>query len=120
MPKLSPIKTQTELHSSLLYLQDDDCGFYVADLCDESGSDCVQEDSTAEVVMPEPIAGNSGDGYRVRIAEVGTDNFRCSQDFCLVSSADAALVGVAGGATMDVVVPVRVFRTYPRFCVRKI
>ena len=55
--------------------------------------------------MPEPIAGNSGDGYRVRITEVGTDKFRCSQDFYLMSSVDAALLGAAGGATMDVVVP---------------
>ena len=88
-----------------MYLQADDCGFYIADLCGESGSNCVQEESTAEVVLPEPIAGYSGDGYRVRITEVGTDRFRCSQDFYLMSSADAALVGMDGGASLDVVVP---------------
>ena len=86
-------------------LQDDGCGYYITDLCGESGSDCVQEDSTAEVVMPEPIAGYSGDAYRVRIAEVGTDKAYCSDDFYLMSSADAALVEGAGGASLEVVAP---------------
>ena len=55
--------------------------------------------------MPEPITGSSGDGYRVRIAEVGTDKAYCSDDFYLMSSADAALVEGVGGASLGVVAP---------------
>ena len=51
---------------------------------------------------PETLATVTG---CASLSEVGTDKFRCSQDFYLMSSADAALLGVAGGATMDVVVP---------------
>ncbi|CAN0212948.1 unnamed protein product [Ascophyllum nodosum] len=99
---------------SFCFEQDDDCGFFIADLCGEAGSDCVQEDGTAEVVMPEPIAAYAGDGgglrtsqggYRVRIQEVGTETFRCSADFYLMSSDDAAVLGTDGGASLDVVAP---------------
>lgn len=56
--------------------------------------------------MPEPIAGVSGDGYRVRVAEVnGTDRATCSDDFYLVSSSDAPNVGESGGPSMVVVEP---------------
>ena len=55
--------------------------------------------------MPEPLAGASGDGYRVRIVEVGTDNYRCSSDFYLMASADAPGVGEMGGPTIGVVEP---------------
>ena len=55
--------------------------------------------------MPEPIVEYSGGGYRVRIAEVGTDRSRCSDNFYLISSADAALAGAAGGASLEVVAP---------------
>ena len=64
--------------------------------------------------MPEPIAAYAGDGgglrtsqggYRVRIQEVGTETFRCSADFYLMSSDDAAVLGTDGGASLDVVAP---------------
>lgn len=58
------------------------------------------------MLMPEPIAGVSGDGYRVRIAEVnGTDRAKCSDDFYLVSSSDVPDVGEPDGPSMVVVEP---------------
>lgn len=64
-----------------------------------------QEDQASQVMLPEPVAGHSNNGYRIRIAEVGTETFRCSGDFYLLSSSDAALPGELGGATIEVVAP---------------
>lgn len=85
--------------------QTDDCGFFIADLCGEGGTECVQEDNTAAVVFPEPIAAFSGDGYRVRISQVGREETRtrCSDDFYLMSSTDA--VGISAEATVEVITP---------------
>lgn len=55
--------------------------------------------------MPEPLAGASGDGYRVRISEVGTENSRCSSEFYLVASADAPGPGEMGGPSIVVIEP---------------
>lgn len=55
--------------------------------------------------MPEPLAGISGDGYRVRIIEVGTENYRCSSDFYLMSTADAPGPGEMGGPSLVVIEP---------------
>ncbi|CAM9883384.1 unnamed protein product [Scytosiphon promiscuus] len=83
-----------------------DCGSWVASLCDESDPDCMeQEDQASQVVLPEPVGGYSDSGYRIRITEVGTETFRCSDDFYLVASADAAGPGEPGGPTMEVVAP---------------
>lgn len=50
--------------------------------------------------MPEPVV--PGDGYRVRISQVGGDNVRCSDSFYLMPWTD----GVAGtGAAISVVSP---------------
>ena len=64
-----------------------------------------QEDQSSQITLPEPIAGHSNNGYRVRIGEVGSDKFRCSEDFYLLSSVDASVLGEAGGPTMTVVSP---------------
>lgn len=88
-------------------MQDGDCGFWVANVCSEDGNPaCMnQEDMGAQVTFPEPINGVSNNGYRVRIAEIGSEKFRCSEDFYLMSSADAITPGEPGGASMDVIAP---------------
>lgn len=55
--------------------------------------------------MPEPLAHHSGDGYRVRIVEVGTEEYRCSDDFYLMDSGDAPVAGEAGGGYIEVLSP---------------
>ncbi|CAN0146176.1 unnamed protein product [Scytosiphon promiscuus] len=83
-----------------------DCGSWVASLCSEGDLDCMeQDDQASQVVLPEPIAGYSDSGYRIRIAEVDTETFRCSDDFYLMSSADAAATGEVGGPTIEVIAP---------------
>lgn len=62
----------------------DDCGFYLASLCPEGDVGCASEDGGYEVTMPEPII--PGDGYRVRISQVGADMARCSDNFYLMGS----------------------------------
>lgn len=47
--------------------------------------------------MPEPIV--PGDGYRVRISQVGTDNVRCSDSFHLLGS-DASTAGTGGSISV--------------------
>lgn len=64
-----------------------------------------QEDQSSQITLPEPVAGHSNNGYRMRIAEVGTDKFRCSEDFYLMASADAPALGELGGPSMAVVSP---------------
>lgn len=84
-------------------VQGDDCGFWVANLCAEGDDACMnQDDLMSQVTLPEPVAGHSDNGYRVRIGKIGTETFRCSEDFYLMSSGDA---NELGGPTMEVVAP---------------
>ena len=85
--------------------QEDDCGFYIADLSGEGSQACPTTGDGCEVVMPEPLGGVSGDGYRVRISEVGTDTSRCSSDFYLVASEDAPGPFEEGGPSIVVIEP---------------
>lgn len=68
----------------------------VEHLCLEGQTGCGQEEPGGghEVYMPEPIAGMSGHGYRVRISEIGgrLNAFACSDEFYLSSSAGAAMI----------------------------
>lgn len=59
------------------------------------------------MTFPEPMNGISGNGYRVRIAEVGggLDKVRCSDDFYIVSTMDMSMQGGPGGPSMWVVSP---------------
>lgn len=65
-----------------------------------------QADMSSLVTLPEPINGHSNNGYRMRISEVGAeDNFRCSEDFYLMASADADAPGQPNGPTLEVLEP---------------
>ena len=78
----------------------DGCGTYLASLCPEGDTGCAAQDGGYEVVLPEPI--ESGDGYRIRISEVGGDEVRCSDSFYLMGSEE----GMSGtGASIRVVSP---------------
>ncbi|CAN0176837.1 unnamed protein product [Ectocarpus sp. 6 AP-2014] len=91
---------------SFCFGEAEDCGFWIANVCTEADDACMnQDDQSSQVTFPEPVAGHSNNGYRVRISEVGTDNFRCSEDFYLVASTDVLEFGEPGGPTMEVVAP---------------
>lgn len=52
------------------------------------------------MVMPEPLV--PGDGYHVRISQVGTDQARCSDSFYLMGSDEADM---GSGASITVLSP---------------
>lgn len=94
------------LRSPYIFIQPDNCGFWITNLCNEDDPECMkQDDLSSEITLPEPVAGHSNNGYRMRIAEVGTEKFRCSEDFYLMGSADALAPGEAGGPSMAVISP---------------
>lgn len=73
-----------------------DCGLLLESLCPEAEG-CVQ-DADGGVTMPESLGGMSGDGYRMRTTQVGgLDKVLCSEDFNLMASEDAPVVGEVGG-----------------------
>ncbi|CAM9545282.1 unnamed protein product [Sphacelaria rigidula] len=79
---------------------DDNCGFLLESLCPDEEAGCTQDaDGGYDVMMPEPLGGESGGGYRVRIAEIGggVDSVRCSDDFFLMASTDVPMTGQVGG-----------------------
>lgn len=57
--------------------------------------------------MPEPLGFVSGDGYKVRISEVGSGRVQCSDDFYLMSTEDSLLHGEPGPASIAVVAPTK-------------
>lgn len=86
------------------------CGFLLASLCVEGEAGCVQDvDGGYDVVLPEPLGGKSGNGYRIRIAEVGGgwENVRCSDDFYLMASVDKPIAGEVGGPSIAVLSPTK-------------
>ncbi|CBJ30120.1 EsV-1-163 [Ectocarpus siliculosus] len=88
---------------SFCFEEADECGFWVTNLCAEGDDACMnQDDLMSQVTLPEPVDGHSNSGYRVRIGKVGTETFRCSDEFYLMSSADAS---DQDGPTMEVVAP---------------
>lgn len=67
----------------------------------------MQEEGGYDVTMPEPLAFVSGDGYKLRISEVGSGRVECSDDFYLMSTEDSLLPGEPGPATIDVLSPTK-------------
>eukprot|EP00903_Cladosiphon_okamuranus_P010794 g10199.t1 len=91
---------------SFCFGEPDNCGFWIANVCNEDDPACMtQDDQSSQITLPEPVAQHSNNGYRIRIAEVGTDKFRCSEDFYLMASADAPAAGQPGGPSMAVIAP---------------
>eukprot|EP00904_Undaria_pinnatifida_P003642 jgi/Undpi1/13279/HiC_scaffold_8.g02941.m1 len=68
---------------------EDDCGDWVAALCDDADG-CSDIEGNYDVVMPEPLEGVTGSGYKVRVMDVNDEsNTDCSADFTLVASGDS-------------------------------
>ena len=67
----------------------EDCGDWVAALCDDADG-CSDIEGNYDVVMPEPLEGVTGSGYKVRVMDVNDEsNTGCSADFTLVASGDS-------------------------------
>eukprot|EP00752_Nemacystus_decipiens_P013419 g11882.t1 len=73
------------------------CGEWVTALCPYGDDGCPDSEGDYDIVMPEPEMGTSGDMYKVRVANADDeDDSDCSDEFSLLASADAPVVGDEG------------------------
>ncbi|CAM9340399.1 unnamed protein product [Pylaiella littoralis] len=88
------------------YCTEDECGEWVTALCPYGDDGCPDNDGDYDIVMPEPMNGKSGPGYRVRVVDIeDEENGDCSDDFYLLHSNEASEVGDEDGPTLSVTSP---------------
>lgn len=84
----------------------DECGEWVTALCPYGETGCPDNEGDYDIVMPEPMIGHSGDGYKVRVMDVNDElSVDCSDQFHLVPSDEVPLVGAPGGPYLRVTSP---------------
>lgn len=77
-------------HLLLLSSSQNECGEWVTALCPYGESGCPDNEGDYDIVMPEPMSGTSGSGYKVRVMDVSDEGeMDCSDAFTLVASAEA-------------------------------
>ncbi|CBN79382.1 EsV-1-163 [Ectocarpus siliculosus] len=85
---------------------EDECGDWVTALCPYGEDGCPDNEGDYDIVMPEPMSGTSGSGYKVRVADVDDDDSGdCSDEFYLMAHAEAPSAGDAGGPYVTVTSP---------------
>lgn len=68
----------------------DDCGDWVTALCPYGDVGCPDSEGDYDVDMPEPMAGKSGSGYKIRVMDVNDESESdCSDEFELIESEEA-------------------------------
>eukprot|EP00904_Undaria_pinnatifida_P003644 jgi/Undpi1/13280/HiC_scaffold_8.g02942.m1 len=88
------------------YCMEDDCGEWVTALCPYGESGCPDNEGDYDIVMPEPMSGTSGSGYKVRVMDVDDESsVDCSDDFYLLASEEAPVVGDMDGPSLVVTSP---------------
>lgn len=84
----------------------DDCGDWVTALCPYADRGCPDSDGDFDVVLPEPMYGTSGSGYKVRVADATDDSISdCSDEFYLMASEEAPQAGDEDGPSIAVTSP---------------
>lgn len=84
----------------------DDCGDWVAALCPYGEEGCPDNEGDYDIVMPEPMLGTSGGGYKVRVVDVhDEEDGDCSDEFFLLASNEAPKVGDTNGPSLVVTTP---------------
>ena len=69
----------------------DECGEWVTALCPYGESGCPDNEGDYDIVMPEPMGGVSGSGYKVRVMDVADEgSMDCSDAFTLIASTEAS------------------------------
>ena len=75
-------------------------------LCPYGETGCPDNEGDYDIVMPEPMSGTSGSGYKVRVMDVDDESsMDCSDDFTLLASSAAPSVGDADGPYLKVTSP---------------
>ena len=83
----------------------DECGDWVTALCPYGSTGCPDNDGDYDVVMPEPLMGTSS-GYKVRVMDVNdVSDVDCSDEFYLLASEEAPMVGDEDGPSLVVTSP---------------
>ncbi|CAM9863450.1 unnamed protein product [Hapterophycus canaliculatus] len=76
---------------------EDSCGDWVTALCPYGEDGCPDNEGDYDIVMPEPMSGMEGSGYKVRVMDVGDEGeMDCSDSFMLLPSDDAPMAGEEG------------------------
>ena len=85
----------------------DECGEWVTALCPYGEEGCPDNEGDYDIVMPEPMKGTSGSGYKVRVMDIDDEeDADCSDEFTLMGSDEAPEVGDADGPSLEVTSPV--------------
>lgn len=73
-------------------ISQDECGEWVTALCPYAETGCPDNDGDFDIVMPEPMSGTSGSGYKVRVADVDDEESAdCSDEFFLLASEEVCM-----------------------------
>ncbi|CAN0447648.1 unnamed protein product, partial [Laminaria digitata] len=84
----------------------DECGEWVTALCPYGETGCPDNEGDYDIVMPEPMEGTSGSGYKVRVMDIDDEeDADCSDEFYLLSSDEAPEVGDSNGPYLHVTSP---------------
>ncbi|CAM9226123.1 unnamed protein product [Ascophyllum nodosum] len=87
------------------FCMEDECGDWVTALCPYGSTGCPDNDGDYDVVMPEPLMGTSS-GYKVRVMDVNDESdVDCSDEFYLLASEEAPMVGDEDGPSLVVTSP---------------
>ena len=75
-------------------------------LCPYGEDGCPDNEGDFDIVMPEPMSGTSGAGYKVRVTDADDpDGADCSDEFFLKASEEAPEVGDIDGPYLIVTAP---------------
>lgn len=75
-------------------------------LCPYGEDGCPDNEGDYDIVMPEPMLGTSGSGYKVRVWDIhDEEDADCSDEFYLMASSEAPSVGDEDGPTLEVTSP---------------
>eukprot|EP00752_Nemacystus_decipiens_P014647 g13044.t1 len=85
---------------------EDECGEWVTALCPYAEEGCPDNEGDYDIVMPEPMMGTSGSGYKVRVMDIDDEeDGDCSDEFYLLASDEAPSAGDPDGPYVMVTSP---------------
>lgn len=75
-------------------------------LCPYAEYGCLDYEGNYDIVMPEPMEGTSGSGYKIRVMSVADESIvDCSSEFILIASDQAPLITDSDGPQLVVISP---------------
>ncbi|CAM9309581.1 unnamed protein product, partial [Hapterophycus canaliculatus] len=85
---------------------EDSCGEWVTALCPYGEDGCPDNEGDYDIVMPEPLGGVSGSGYKVMVMDADDEeDADCSDEFYLMAHTEAPTADDADGPYVTVTSP---------------